>query len=60
MNETVNKFLLAGVSVISIKFMSEMHFRQPELVLVDHLQRKTKESIALKKQEILHIFIKTN
>ena len=50
MNEIVNKFLLAGVSVISIKFMSEMHFRQPELMLVDHLQRKTKESIALKKQ----------
>ena len=51
MNETVNKFLLAGD-----KFMSEMHLRQPGFTYsaCDHLQK------SLKKQDIHDIFMKTN
>ena len=59
MNETVNKFLLAGV-----KFMPEMHLKQPGLdlliVLADHLRKTKKEFKNLKKLEIQAIFTKTN
>ena len=45
MYEIVNKFLLSGD-----KFMSEMHLRQPELMmLVDHLH-KNKEIIQKSKE----------
>ena len=56
MNEIVNKFLLAGD-----KFMSEMHLKQPELlVLVVHLLKIKKKLKNLKKQEIQAIFTKIN
>ena len=57
MNEIVNKFLLAGD-----KFMSEMHLKQRDLVivLVDHLLKTKKEFRNLKKQEIQTIFTKIN
>ena len=57
MNETVNKFLLA-VDM----FMPEMHLSSKDLhiVLVDHLQKPTKEYKNLEKQEIHDIFIKKN
>ena len=51
MNETVNKFLLAGD-----KFMP----RDLLTVLVDHLLKTRKELKYLKKQEIQTIFTKTN
>ena len=38
MNETVNKFLLAGD-----KFMPEMNLRKPGFRFVDHLQKKKKK-----------------
>ena len=56
MNETVNKFLLAGN-----KFMPEVHLRLDlYIVLVDHLHKANKEYKSLKKQEIYDKFIKTN
>ena len=63
MNETINKFLLAGD-----KFMSEMHLSSQlrlvnqdlRIVPVDLLLKIKKEYKNLKKQEIHDIFIKTN
>ena len=57
MNETSNKFLLAGD-----KFMSEMHLKQPRftIALVDRLLKINKEFKNLKKQEIRVIFTKIN
>ena len=57
MNEIVNKLLLAGD-----KFMSEIHLRQPGLlvVLVQHLQKAKKEFRNLKEQEIETTFTKVN
>ena len=56
-NEIVNTFLLAGD-----KFMSEMHIKQPGLliVLVDHLLKTKKEFRNLRKREIQTIFSKMN
>ena len=56
-NEIVNTFLLAGD-----KFMSEMHIKQPGLliVLVDHLLKTKKEFRNLRKREIKTIFSKMN
>ena len=57
MNEIVNKFLLAGD-----RFMPEMLSRQPGFTYsACGSFTKNKERIEkLKKQEIHHIFIKTN
>ena len=57
MNNTINKFLLAGD-----KFMPEINLRQTQFttVLVDHLLNMNKEFKSLKKLEIQTIYIKMN
>ena len=57
MNDTVNKFLLAGD-----KFMPEMHLRQPEFTYsaLEHLLRIKKEYKSLNKLEIQDIFTEMN
>ena len=56
MNETFNKFLLAGD-----KFMPEMHLRQPGFTYsACGPFTKNKEKKNLRKLEIQDIFIKTN
>ena len=55
MNETVNKFLLAGD-----KFMPEMHLKQPRFTYAacGSFTKARKEFKTLKKYEILAIFTK--
>ena len=58
MNETVNRFLLAGV-----KFMPEMHLRQPGFTYGACRPFTKQKEITWKfkkKQEIFDTFIKTN
>ena len=57
LNETVNKFLLAGD-----KFMPEMHLKQPGFTYsaCGPFTKKKKEFRNLKKQEIQTIFTKMN
>ena len=57
MNETVNKFLLAGD-----KFMSEMNLRQPAFTYsaCGPFTKNKERKKNLKKQEMQDIFIKTN
>ena len=57
MNNTINKFLLAGD-----KFIPEIHLRQLNLltVLVDHLLNMNKEFKSLEKLETQTIYIKMN
>ena len=57
MNDTVNKFLLAGD-----KFMPEMHLRQPGFTYsaLEHLLRIKKEYKSLSKLEIQDIFTEMN
>ena len=57
MNETVNKFLLAGD-----KFMPKMHLKQPKFTYraCDHLRKTKKKFKHLKKQETQAIFTKIN
>ena len=56
MNNTINKFLLAGD-----KFMPEMHLRQPGFILhAVHLRNTKKELKNLNKQVIHNIFIEMN
>ena len=57
MNETVNKFLLAGD-----KFMSEMNLRQPGFTYsaCGPFTKNKERKKNLKKQEMQDIFIKTN
>ena len=57
MNNVINKFLLAGD-----KFMTEMHLRQPQfvIVLVDLLPDIKKELKNLNKLVIRVIFIEMN
>ena len=57
MNETVNRFLMAGD-----KFMPEMHLKQPGFTYsaCGPFTKKKKEFKNLKKQEIQAIFTKMN
>ena len=56
MNETVNKFLLVGDTI-----MPEVHLRQPGLTYsACEPFTKNKESKNLNKQKIHDIFIRTN
>ena len=57
MNETINKFFLAGD-----KFMPEMPLKQPAFTYstCDHSLTMKKELKILKKQEIQDILIKMN
>ena len=57
MNDTVNKFLLAGD-----KFMPEMHLRQPGFPYsaLEHLLRIKNEYKSLNKLEIQDIFTEMN
>ena len=57
MNETVNKFLLAGY-----KFTPEMHLRQSGFTYIAcrPLTKSKEKYKSLKKQEIQDIFMKTN